>query len=171
MLDVYRGNNERSWLEYAAHACALATDRPVDSSEALTLAETRADVVPHPWSEHVRELALYRAGRYAEVEARLLARVDRDPSWRLPILDWPVLAMAQQRLGRESDAHRWLERAENWIAPNLRDRPGGPDRAVPEGWHWRDGILMHMLLREARALIDARLPDLPEDAFAPTSMN
>ncbi len=127
----------------------------------------RADLVPVIWSEHVRELALFRAGRHADVEARLLRRVDRDPDWALPILDWLVLAMAERKIGHPTDARRWLDRAESWIEGRLRDRPGGLDRAIPEHWRWRDGILMHLLVREARALIGAEPPVLPHDVFAP----
>ena len=123
--------------------------------------------MPTIWSEHVRELALYRAGRHADVEGRLLRRVDRDPNWGLSILDWLVLAMAEKKLGHPNDARRWLDRAETWMEGRLPDRPGGLDRAIPEQWRWRDGILVHLLVREARALIGAGMPVLPRDVFAP----
>ncbi len=83
------------------------------------------------------------------------------------VLDWLVLAMADQRLGRHDEARRWLERAERGLRPSLRGRPGGADRAIPENWHWVPSMLMHLLLREARALINAGQPELPEEVFAP----
>jgi hypothetical protein len=73
-------------------------------------------------------------------------------------LDWLVIAMAQERLGHADESRRWLGRAETWVSDRLRGRPGGLDRGVPEGWHWRDGILLHLLLREARALFSQALP-------------
>ena len=169
MLEVFRKSRDVRWLEFTAHAWALAPPEPDGRAQALELAEERASALRTIWTEHVLGLALYRAGRFAEAETLLLGSLDRDPGWDFQILDWLVLSMAQQRLGRPGEARRWLERAEGWVAARLRGRPGGVDRAIPENWHWRDGILLHLLLREARALIGADLPTLPQDVFAPAS--
>jgi hypothetical protein len=75
--------------------------------------------------------------------------------------------MAYQKLGQPALARRWLDRAERWAEDRLRDRPGGPARAVPGGWHWRDGLLLHLLLREARAVVAETTLELPDDVFAP----
>jgi WD40 repeat protein len=168
MLDVLGqpGNDERAWLEFTAHACVLDPDGPAERAQAVKLAERRALVVHQAWSEHVLGLALYRARRFAEADARLEDSIRRDPAWEFQVLDWLVLAMTQQRLGRPDEARRWLDRAESWVADHLRDRPGGPDRAIPDHWRWRDGILLHLLLREARASVRNSLPDLPDDLFA-----
>ena len=172
MLDEMRASSrgsdeERSWLDFASHACALSPNAPVEHSQALSLAERRDDLERVAWSEHVRELALYRAGRYEEVESRLLGRVERDADWKYSIFNWSVLAMAEQRLGNGKEARRWLDRAEKWIEGRLSNRPVGLDRAVPDQWLWRDAMLMHMLVREAHALIGAETPVLPRDVFAP----
>ena len=166
MLDVLRRTDEPAWLEFAAHAWALAPGGPAERAQALTLAERRASVMPNTWSDHVLGLALYRAGRFVEADARLRGSLDRDPGWDFHVLDWLVLAMAHQRLGRPDEARRWRERAESWVAARLRGRPGGDDRAVPENWHWRDGMLLHLLLREDSALVREGLPDLPDNPFA-----
>ena len=131
-----------------------------------TRPETRRAPLPATWSDHILGMALYRAGRFVEAEALLRASLDRDPDWAWKVLDWLVLAMAQKRLGRPDLARRWLERAESWVAPRLRGLPGGTDRAIPENWHWRAGMLLHLLLREARAVVRERLPELPADVFA-----
>jgi hypothetical protein len=86
---------------------------------------------PSAWSEHVLGLALYRAGRFAAADARLQGSLDRDPEWEYHPLDWLVLAMANQRLGRTDAARLWLERTETWVAVRVRGRPGAPDRAAP----------------------------------------
>jgi tetratricopeptide (TPR) repeat protein len=117
------------------------------------------------WSKHVLGLALYRAGRFAEADAQLRRSPGSDPT--RDVLDWPVLAMAHQRLGQPDEARRWLDRADRWVETELRGRPGGADRAIPKNWHWRAGILLHLLLREARAVINADLPKLPDQPFAP----
>ena len=111
------------------------------------------------WSDHVLGLARYRAGRFRDADAGLRASLDLHPAWDGNILDWLVIAMAQKQLGRPDEARHWLERAESWVATRLRGRPGGLDRAVPENWFWRNGILLHLLLREARALLSEGSPD------------
>jgi tetratricopeptide (TPR) repeat protein len=166
MLDVVRNDNGPQWLEFTAHACALAPDGPAEVAQALLLAERRAQALHTTWSAHVSGLALYRAGRFAEADARLQASLGRDPGWDCPVLSWLVLAMAQERLGRPDEARRWLARAESWVAVRLRGRPGGADRAVPENWDFCAGLLLHLLLREARGLFRVGLPELPADVFA-----
>jgi hypothetical protein len=111
-------------------------------------------------------LALYRNGRFAKAETLLLDSLHRNPNWEWQILDWLVLSMTKQRLGQPEEARRWLDRAERWVVDRLKGRPGRFDRAIPENWLWRNGIFMHLLLREARALIGADLPMLPGDVFA-----
>ena len=167
MLDVFYGHNDFAWYVYAAHAIVLDTDGPAERLQALRMAERRARESPDVYSEHVMGLALYRNGRFAEALARELANIARNRGWRCEVLDRLVVAMAQQGLGRHEDARRSLEQAETWIAEQLRDRPGGPDRAVPEGWLWRDAIMMHILLREARGVIRAESVNLPYEVFAP----
>jgi WD40 repeat protein len=158
MLDVLGKTDERTWLEFAAHAWTIAPVDPAATTKALELAERRAATIPMPFSDHVLGLARYRAGRFAEADARLRASLDRNPGWDYQVLDWLVIAMAQKQLGSPDEARRWLGRAETWVATRLRGRPGGFDRAVPENWHWRDGILLHLLLREARALRNQEAP-------------
>ncbi len=150
ILDVLRDNDQQDWIALGAHTCVLAAE-PAVNAQALLLAQRRVLLEPSTWSEHVMGLALYRTGRFGEAEARLMASIDRDPGWDFHVLDWLVLAMAQQRLSRPGEARRWLDLAERWVAARLRDRPRGVDRGIPENWHWRDAILLHLLLREARA--------------------
>jgi tetratricopeptide (TPR) repeat protein len=158
LLDVLNKTNGLEWLVFVAHAWVIAPEGPAATTRALQLAERRAAALHISWSEHVLGLALYRAGRFAEADTRLRASLDRDPRWDYHVLDWLVLAMVQQQLGHPDEARRWLERAESWVATRLHGRPGGLDRAVPGNWHWRDGILLHLLLREARALYSQGLP-------------
>jgi eukaryotic-like serine/threonine-protein kinase len=167
MLEVLRETGDREWLEFAAHTLALAPRGPAEPARVVQLAEGRAGVVRHPWSEHVLGLALYRGGRLAEADARLRGSLAGAPGWDPRVLDWLVLAMVDHRLGRHEEARNWLAMADRWVEARLAGRPGGVEQGVPEGWLWRDGILLHLLHREARALIVADPPMLPEDVFAP----
>jgi hypothetical protein len=166
LLQVLHRTGERVWLELAAHANVLAPEGPAEQAQALQLAERRASTMPSTWSDHVLGLALYRDGQYADSAARIRRSLDLDPNWICCALNWLVLAMDEHRLGRPDEARRWLERADRWVEVALRGRPGGADRGIPQGWHWRDGILLHLLLNEARALIGRGAPGLPEDVFA-----
>jgi WD40 repeat protein len=158
MLAVLGKTDGRSWLEFGAHAWVIAPEGPAAIAQALRLAERRAAAMPMRWSDHLLGLARYRAGLFAEADAGLRASLNREPGWEPEVLDWLVIAMAQKQLGRADESRRWLGRAETWVSARLRGHPGGLDRAVPENWHWRDGVLLHLLLREARALSAQALP-------------
>jgi WD40 repeat protein/tetratricopeptide (TPR) repeat protein len=166
LLDGLARTNDLGWLELTAHACALAPGQPEDAEQARQLAERRRVIIPKIWSDHVLGLALYRAGRFDEAVALLRGSLDRGPDWDRGVLDWLVLAMAHWKLGQPEEARRWLDRAGRWAEAQLRDSPGGLGRAVPEGWRWRDGILLHLLLREARALVAESTLELPDEVFA-----
>jgi hypothetical protein len=154
-------------LEFTAHAYALAPIGPADQGYVLRLATRRASILHSPWSEHVMGLALYRAGRFAEADTCLRLSLEHDPGWDYQVLNWLVLAMADHRLGRLKEARSWSKRAEHWVEVRLRGRPGGTDWGIPENWMWRYGFLVHLLRREASALMAQRLLDLPDDVFAP----
>jgi serine/threonine protein kinase/WD40 repeat protein len=166
MLDVLARTGDREWLEYAAHTCVLAPEGPAERAHALRLAEKRVTIHTGAWSEHVMALALYRAGRFTEAIARLESSIVAEPQWDYHILDWTILAMVYSKIGRHGEARQWLDRAESWVEARLRNRPGGVDRAIPEGWHWRDGILVHLLIRQARDVCREGTPELPADVFA-----
>ncbi len=166
MLDMDRDTDDRLWMVFGAYVCAIA-DEPSVNAQSVSLSERRLTLLLNSWNEHTLGLALYRAGRLADAEARLMGCLARDPDWDHHILNWVILAMAEHKLGRPGEARRWLERSERWLADRLPGRPGGVDRAIPENWNWDNGIVLHLLLREARALIGAGLPELPADVFAP----
>ena len=164
-----RQRRPRGWM-YAAHACVLAADGPAESAQALQLAERRATVL-YPahgpitcwgWpSTAPAGLPRPRPGSWAACAAIPAGNARSWTGWSCP---WPSKGSADPT---RPDA--------GWSGPSagsqirLRGRPGGVDRAIPENWSWRDGILLHLLLREARALIGAELPMLPEDVFAPAT--
>ncbi len=64
--------------------------------------------------------------------------------------------------GSPGEARRSLEEVERWARNHLRGRD---ERGVPPGWHWRDGIILHVLMREARDAIGHGQPELPENPF------
>jgi serine/threonine protein kinase/WD40 repeat protein len=167
MLALFGKTNAPAWLEYGAHAWVIAPEGPEAKAQALQLAEQRASAMSNRWSDHVLGLARYRAGHFKDADAGLQASLVRDPRWDGHVMNWLVIAMTQKQLGHSDESLRWLDRAETWVSSRVRGRPGGLERAVPENWHWRDGILLHLLLNEARAVIGQRSPDARPGRITP----
>ncbi len=117
-----------NWHGYTAHTLALAPGEPRQAAQALQLATRWAQATHPASSEQVLGLALYRAGRFAEADTRLRSFLDRDPRRDDHVLDWLVLSMANQRLGRSEDARLWLERAEA-LGRGPVDRAAGRSRS------------------------------------------
>ena len=110
-------------------------------------------------------LALYRSDRFSEADGALRKTLELEPGWDSQVLIWLVLAMTDHRLGRHDDARYWSDRSELWVKERLTDRPGGTVRGIPENWHWRDGVLLHLLRREVRAVLSQPVLDLPDHVF------
>jgi eukaryotic-like serine/threonine-protein kinase len=167
MLATLGKTKDLIWLQFTAHACVLASGPPAEANEALRLAERRQAILKTPWCDHVLGLALYRAGRFADAIAVLENSVKREPGRsETTVVNSLVLAMAHYKLGRPDEARRWLDRDQRWANTRMRDRPGWPNRAIPEGWNFREGILFHLLLREARELVEKGHGELPANVFA-----
>ncbi len=166
MLEMLRDQNTIEWKEFTAHAYVLAPIKPAEREEALRLAASREPIVPTNWSYLVTGQALYRCGKFAEAEARLKKGLELEPDWDHRVMFWLLLAMIDQKLGRQDDARSWSERAGRWIEERLRDRPGGLERGIPMNWRWRDGVLLHLLRREARSLRGEGSLYFPDNVFA-----
>ncbi len=123
-------------------------------------------IVRTQWSDVVTGLVLYRCERFSEAKARLKMGLEREPEWRYRTYLWLALAMAEARLGQHEDARSWYDRAERWIAEQALDRPGGIERGVPDGWTWSDAVALHLLRREACALLGRDFDRVPENVFA-----
>ena len=166
MLEMLRDQNTNEWKEFTAHAYVLGAIEPAEREEAMRLAASRDSIEPSRWSDLVTGQALYRCGKFGEAEARLKKGLELGPDWDPRVLIWLVLAMTDQKLGRLDDARLWSERAEHWVEERLRDRPGGIDRGIPMNWRWRDGVLLHLLRREARSLLGESSQYFPDNVFA-----
>jgi eukaryotic-like serine/threonine-protein kinase len=167
MLDMLRDTDAIPWMVYGSSACVFADNDPAVKEQTVPLAERRFATFPDFWTEFALGLALYRDGRFADARARLMSNLARVPPWGDHVQNWVVLAMVEHKLGRSGEARGWLERADRWVAARLTGRPGGVDRAVADNWTWDVSIILHLLLREAHALLGASLPELPAEVFVP----
>jgi tetratricopeptide (TPR) repeat protein len=144
-----------------AHTCVLAPGALGDAGRVRQLAEQRLALAPppsvhHVWSIQVLGLAYYRAGQHAEAVACLEKGLKDYAGWDYNVLNWLVLALAEQRLGRADLAKDYLDMADNWIAVKARAIPKASGRFAPPDWAWRDWLLVQLLRREAGALIEEK---------------
>jgi WD40 repeat protein/tetratricopeptide (TPR) repeat protein len=141
----------------AARACLIGPDGMDDFSVPLRMAETAVSRDPNfAWNYYVLGLAHFRGGRYESSIASLEKSLQLGTTWAAAPLNYPVLAMAHQRLGHRDEARRCLEKA--------RGRRGTPasDDAFKMSAVWWDRVEFRLLLREADALIlDAAFPPNP----------
>jgi tetratricopeptide (TPR) repeat protein len=94
----------------AAWVCVVGQDALKDYAVPVRLAELAVAKAERPEDRflylNTLGVALYRAGRDEDAVARLTEaeKIHSDP------FNWPVLALANHRLGRETEAKQWLTR-------------------------------------------------------------
>jgi tetratricopeptide (TPR) repeat protein len=150
ILDRFAGTDDPQVALEVARAGSLGPGIR-DPEKLIALAEKSVARAPgEAWRIYVLGLALYRAGRYEEAIAKLNESNEAGRSWHARALNWPILAMAHDRLGHADEASRWLARADE------------ADTRPMETW-W-DLLEMKAFLREARRLV--RASTFPDDPFA-----
>ena len=126
-----------------------------DSEEALVLARKAVALAPGT-AIYLNTLgvAQYRAGQFAEAIATLEKSLAAGKG-RSDAFDLFFLAMARHKLGQVDRARADLDRALRW----RREHPN------PAGPGWSEEL--NMFQAEAEELLNAALPPLPADPFAP----
>ncbi len=76
----------------------------------MKLAEYSHSATKRGWSQYLLGLARFRAGKYGDA-ARELSELQSN-IWPGKVLAWPVLAMANDKLGVANEARNWLMKAE-----------------------------------------------------------
>jgi WD40 repeat protein/Tfp pilus assembly protein PilF len=143
-----RFNNSRTAGQTVGWTCALAPDALPDLKTVLQHAE-RAQADNPKSAAHLITVAalLYRTGQFQPALQQLeKAQALRGPN-DVPI-DWVLMAMTQQRLGRSGDANMWLAKAAQ----------AGQVSTAREGWTWQDRLELSLLQKEAEALVKAPKP-------------
>jgi eukaryotic-like serine/threonine-protein kinase len=131
--------------------CLVSAPGRGDVDEAVGWARKAVEMVPGSINyRNTLGAALYRAGRFAEAAGELERNLagNNDASG----YDCVFLAMCRERLGQTEPARNALDRARKW-----RDSANRASPAVAAEFH--------SLLREATAVVDRPLPELPSNVF------
>jgi tetratricopeptide (TPR) repeat protein len=129
---------------------ALTPQEVTESAEAVALAEKAVAVHPkEAWYRHTLAVAYYRAGRFAAAIEHAEKSMKDDPAWGGHVVNWLVLATAQQRQGQDAEARRWLDKAVRWIE---QAGSGGRTARLPVP-SWNDHLEVLLLRREAEQLL------------------
>jgi tetratricopeptide (TPR) repeat protein len=137
---------------HVARACTLAPDAVADAALPSRLAEKELQQFGREfWSLTERGALAYRAGRFQDSMPLFEQSLRADHKVGRAVLNWLWLALAQQRVGKAEEAHRWLDKATAWLD---QFREGMPDRAEEDqGLHLHNWLEASVLRREAEALI------------------
>ena len=136
---------------HVARAWTLAPHAVADMSLPGRLAEKELQDSREFWSLTEQGALAYRAGRFQEAVSLFEQSLKADVKPGRAVVNWPWLALANQRLGKAEEARLWLGKAQAWLD---KYGDGMPARAEAEaGLHLHNRLEAHVLRREAEALI------------------
>jgi hypothetical protein len=163
-LEAYRRHCERILRQFAgtsnpvvaermAKDCLFVPRSPSDSSAVEKLVETAVAAGPShqywPYFQFVKGLAEYRQGRFASAAEWLQKVLSRTNDTYRTVQAHMMLAMAQHQLKQTEQARVTLAKGLE-LAETRFPKPG--KASLDEQWH--DWIIAHVLMREAKALIE-----------------
>ena len=170
MGERFPGAIDRDFTMDLVRTCTSVPDAPRDPAQLVELARVTIEGAPaFPWWLYTLGAAHYRAGQDEAAIRRLRESLEQGPDWGSRPMNYPLLAMAYHRLGRQDEARQALEEAaraidgwtaamyasgqENWVV-----NQGAPGSCpIP----WWDLLECQILYREARAVMGLAPP--PED--------
>jgi tetratricopeptide (TPR) repeat protein len=168
-VDRFAQREDAPLLMLVGRICVLAPDAGCDPARSIQIAKRAQagklpDYVFWPGAAlYVLGTAHYRAGEFERAVRCCRESIEKYPTWPGNFLNWPVLAMASQRLGRSEEARSWLGKTEEWASQVTRGTSRKPatshSRLNIENW-----LEVQVLLREARLLILDQ--GFPSDPFA-----
>jgi tetratricopeptide (TPR) repeat protein len=152
MVDHYAGTTNASIANVVAKDCLILPSSGANLESVATFAETAVTFgkgqAAYTFYLCAKALADYRLGKYQEAITGTSV-ILKDPFPYTQAEGSAVLAMAQFQLGQTNDAHAALAKLEKIVQEKL-PAPGSRDL----GSDWRDWIIAHALLDEAKSLIE-----------------
>ena len=155
--------------EYPLDAVRVALLTPDPDADPLALVELAQDLATayrgDPYLQYLLGLALYRAGEFEQVDAKLQEALTISPDWEVRRMVFPIRAMTYHRLGHAADARKALAEAarviDDWTSQICRTN--NVNWAIHQGvgnWpvYWWDWLECQLFYREASLLIDGSSP-------------
>ena len=137
---------------HVARACTLAPDAAGDAELPVGLIEKELQANARQfWSLTEQGALAYRAGQFQAAAGFAEQSLQADSKPGRAVVNWLWMALANHRLGKPEEAHRWLGKAQKWL-DQFSD--GMPPHAEEElGLHLHNWLEAQVLRREAEALI------------------
>ncbi len=137
---------------HVARACTLAPNAAGDAELPVGLIEKELQANARQfWSLTEHGALVYRAGQFQAAAGFAEQSLQADSKPGRAVVNWLWLALANHRLGKPEEAHRWLGKAQTWL-DQFAD--GIPPHAEGEfGLHLHNWLEAQVLRREAEALI------------------
>ena len=170
--DAYRHHRERILRQFAgtsnpvvaermAKDCLFVPPPAADLTAIARMAETAVAAGPNhqywPYFQFVKGLAEYRQGRFASAAEWLQKALGQTADVYRTVQAHMTLAMAQHQLKQAEEARVTLAKGLE-LAETRFPKPG--KASLDEQWH--DWIIAHVLMREAKALIEGKSGQTPE---------
>jgi tetratricopeptide (TPR) repeat protein len=139
-------------------ACGLDKLGQIKFAELAKLAEKLVAKDASPWNRFSFALMSYRTGQFDQAIAQGTA--SSKGSWHLVGINYPVLAMAHHRLGKHTEANRYLLLCKEWGQRSPLQGQVNSLAVIPAAHqpHPHDWMLFDALYREASLLITKSPP-------------
>jgi tetratricopeptide (TPR) repeat protein len=164
--------NDSSMAHRMGRVCLLVPPSGPELAVATSLADLSVTLgkgrINEPWCQFTKGLAEYRRGRYGStVDWMQMAQAQKIVTGQgrrrhLSAQSYIVLAMAKHQLNQTDEAKTALATAAAIIQNEMPQVEGGD---LTDGW--RDWLVAHALMREAKALI--QLPTVQDHGATPKS--
>ena len=160
LLDRFSQPEDTLHGEIIAKACLMLPSSGVDLAIMDKLVEGALTEVRDPrWISYrpfAKGLAEYRQGRFGSVSNWMRKSID-DPFYGAGqmryVQYYMVLAMAQHQLQQHDEARKAFAKGLEIEEAKLPKLDSGD---LGTGWYWRDWIIAHALMNEAKALIEGQ---------------
>jgi eukaryotic-like serine/threonine-protein kinase len=160
MLARFGGTNDAVIADQTAKACLLVPGSVPNLESASQLVDKAVTLgKDHAWFSYFqmdKGLAEYRRGQYASAVDWMRKVIGQPmnvgsplPAWQRDTAAYSVLAMAQHQLKQTDEARAALAKASELARTKLPQR--GSDNLEQD---WVDWLIAHVLLREAKALVN-----------------
>jgi serine/threonine protein kinase len=168
LLERFEQSKDEDEIAVVAHILVLAPHALADPGPILELAQRRKasarPASPHySWSSNVLGLAYYRAGRFDKAAECLRRLLKPSPDGEHDVANWLLAAMAEQRLGHDQTAQKWLYKADQWIEEETLRRSQAESFPTKEPSPWPHWLIVQILHREAAGLVRSKLPGRTEN--------